>query len=250
MKLTRIGDYKIRLRTIDSTNNYAASLFALAKPVEGTVVLSEFQETGKGQYSTLWESEKGKNLLASFILYPRLDVSDFFYLNQCISLAVCDAVLQLLPGREVQIKWPNDVLVDNRKIAGILIENNIRGNQFAYSIAGIGININQKKFRKYHPPATSVAMETGKTLETDEALQALCQSLNTWYTRLRLDDLEPIRTQYLDSLFGYRKKRTFKNKDGKFEATITGVREDGKLELKNTSGEDMRARFKEIEFLF
>ncbi|MFI5220658.1 MAG: biotin--[acetyl-CoA-carboxylase] ligase, partial [Bacteroidia bacterium] len=134
MSLPTIGKYIIRLETVDSTNNYAAALISKSKPAEGTAIMADFQDYGRGQRETIWESENGKNLLVSFILYPQIDTADYFLLNECFSLAVRE-VIEDITGLDVKIKWPNDILVNNKKIAGILIENSIRGNTILYSIA-------------------------------------------------------------------------------------------------------------------
>ncbi len=252
MELTSMGDYKIRLSSIDSTNDYAVSMFTLARPVEGTVVIADFQEKGRGQLQAAWESEKGKNLLTSFILYPRIDLSDFFILNQCVSLAVRDAVRHVLPECTVSVKWPNDILVNDRKIAGILIENSIRGNQFVYSVAGIGINVNQERFAFYRPQATSLKLESGSDESLDDVLQVLCDALSGWYTRLKLDHKAEISREYLSAFFGLGVARTFVDADGRFEAVIEGVREDGKLILRMTDGSGVlrHAGFKDVRFVF
>ncbi len=252
MQLTHIGDYKIRLKSIDSTNNYASSLFSLGKPAEGTVVLSDFQEKGKGQVNATWESERGLNLLASFILYPVIDMSDYFLLNQAMSLAVREAIAGFMPGPEVTIKWPNDILAGERKIGGILIENSIRGNQFAYSIVGTGINVNQDDFSSYKPEATSLRLETGNETPVERMLEALCATMNTWYAKLKSGDAAAIRKAYHDALFGKGASRVFLDNQSlaRFEAVIAGVRDDGKLILRTADGRTRHAAFKEVAYRF
>ncbi len=249
MELSQFGDYKIKLHQVDSTNNYAVSLFSLGRPVEGTIVIADFQERGKGQFNSSWESEIGKNLLASFILYPAIDVSDFFYLNQCISLSVFETVASFIPSRKVKIKWPNDILVEEKKAAGILIENNIKGNQFSHSIAGIGININQQSFSEYTPRATSLVNEAGNAISVDEVLKKLCRSLDKWYGQLQNESFRIIRSHYLDAMFGLNEKRKFLYQSKIIEATIKNVQEDGKLVIEENGSRHL-INFKEIKFMF
>lgn len=152
--MIQIGKNLITLQSIKSTNTYAAELVQREKPEEGTVIMTEYQENGRGQRETSWESERGQNLLASFIFYPTINVADHFLFNQCIALGIHEMIKSEL-GNNVTIKWPNDILVNEKKIAGILTETAISANKFQYAIAGVGINVNQKHFKNYSPEATS-----------------------------------------------------------------------------------------------
>ena len=130
-------------KELTSTNDQAFMLLKTINPVEGTVIYADFQKAGRGQKDNKWESEKGKNLLLSIILYPTsIRPEDQFYLSMAVSLGICDFIDSFFPGSK--IKWPNDIYINDDKIAGILIENSVMGETIESTIAGIGININQK----------------------------------------------------------------------------------------------------------
>lgn len=243
------GKNIIRLNEIDSTNNYALQLLADGKPLEGTVVTTSYQHSGRGQRTAVWQSEKDMNLAASFIFYPPTPVADHFLFNQCISLAVHETIEKML-NQKTFIKWPNDILVNNKKIAGILIENSIRGNQFIYSVAGIGININQKQFSAFTPPATSFALENNETFVVDDVLFWLCRYLNKWYTALCSEDDELINNTYLQHLFRYNELARYEIAGEKIYGTITGTNEDGRLLMETHEKGMLVLNLKEVKFVF
>ena len=150
------GRNLIKVKTIASTNNYALELLANNEPIEGTAIMAEYQQSGKGQRGSGWLSDEGANLLVSLIFYPRfLSPNNQFYLNIIASLAVMETVNNFCRA-DVKVKWPNDVYANERKIAGILIENSIRGSQIFSSVIGIGLNINQTSFPQFDVEATSL----------------------------------------------------------------------------------------------
>src|SRR4249920_303843 len=123
-----IGDKIIYLKSVGSTNSYAQHLLSAEHPAEGTVIAGAIQLQGKGMQGNKWESEADKNLAFSIVLYPEfLNIDYFFALNQVAALSVCE-FLREATGEEFKVKWPNDVMFENKKIAGVLIENNLRGN--------------------------------------------------------------------------------------------------------------------------
>ena len=132
----------------NSTNHYLDQLCRneSARPAEYTTVIAQFQTAGKGQRGNSWESEDGKNLLFSYVLYPTfVEARHQFVLSQIASLAVKEELDQWTDG--VSIKWPNDVYRDDRKICGMLLENDLCGAYIGRHISGIGVNINQETFR-------------------------------------------------------------------------------------------------------
>src|SRR5262245_58697712 len=125
----KIGTSILELASTDSTNRYASELLEKEDLAEGTIVRADFQTGGKGYSGNQWQSEKGKNLLLSIILKPSfLSPNRQFFLNQIVSLAVRDTVVDLTRNNKVRVKWPNDVICGDAKIAGILIESAIQGN--------------------------------------------------------------------------------------------------------------------------
>lgn len=195
-----VGRNLIRLDSVDSTNNFAASLLKSAKTDEGTAILARYQESGKGQRGAGWQSKPGQNLLSSFIFYPNfLEARHQFDLSRVAALA-CHNALCKFGLSDVSIKWPNDLFVRNLKIGGILIENELKGSRIDVTIIGIGININQQELGGL--PATSLFVEKGILHQIDTVFQTLCMELEEQYQRLRAGQTEAIRQDYEALLFG------------------------------------------------
>lgn len=244
------GQRIIEVDETDSTNSYAARLLHDSFPEEGTVIFSRFQKAGRGQRGSNWESDHDKNLLLSYILYPTfLPLSQQFVLNQAIALGLMETLGQLTSIR-VSIKWPNDILAEGEKIAGILIENSIRSEKIIQSVAGAGININQRQFNEYNVPATSLSLLEGKSFETLHVLKLLNKSIDKWYTQVKLGNYDLVRETYLKNLFMYKKLSRYESGGIRFNGTITGVGTDGRLEISREDGTVSYFGNKEIKFLF
>jgi BirA family biotin operon repressor/biotin-[acetyl-CoA-carboxylase] ligase len=237
----------ITLKETDSTNNYAKQLI-VKKVEEGTVVLAHYQQQGRGQQGNFWESEAHKNLLFSLILYPGfIDAGKQFYVSKIVSLALC-AVLRKEVAN-VTVKWPNDIYVGTKKIAGILIENTIKGMSLETSIIGVGLNLNQTSFTSSAPNPVSLTQLTQKEYISGDVLNEFLIELNTLLQHLKGGRFEWIDKLYLESLFRFEEWNTFR-KDGRaFEARIIGVGEFGELQVEEKSGAISSFMFKEIEFV-
>lgn len=195
-----VGRHLIRLDTVDSTNNYAASLVEAANFQEGTAILASWQTSGRGQRGSSWQSDNGLNLLFSLILTPVfLDARFQFDLSRCIALACYDC-LSSFGIAALRIKWPNDLFAGPLKLGGILIENGIKGNRIDTSIVGIGININQQHFGELQ--ASSLLLETGQFQSVDAVFQKICQDIERRYLQLKSGQSELIRAEYERLLFG------------------------------------------------
>ncbi|MCF8459214.1 MAG: biotin--[acetyl-CoA-carboxylase] ligase [Flavobacteriales bacterium] len=231
-----IGSTIVHLERVDSSNNYARTLVRDKMPIEGTVIVADEQTEGRGQRSNSWLTEPKKNLTCSYILKPVfLAAKDQFILSAAVALAVSDTVSELLPTNEVQIKWPNDVLVDGKKIAGILIENTLRGMNLENSIVGIGLNVNQVAFPS-GLNATSIQLISGQETELNAVLQLLNSYLEKYYLQLREGRFEHILHQLNANLFGIGNERNL-TVNGEIETvSVIGVRHTGELELERTNG--------------
>lgn len=194
-----IGSRIIQLSSVDSTNNYAAKLIEELKADEGTAIMASFQESGKGQRGAKWQSSQGLNLLVSVILYPRLlKPTDQFKLSKVASLAIYD-LLAAQGIDNVAIKWPNDILVDKKKICGMLIENSLRGSHVEHSIIGMGLNVNQEELPDF---ACSLKSILGKASDIDVLASQLFQIMDGWYTELKDGNTHHLDRQYEQRLFG------------------------------------------------
>jgi BirA family transcriptional regulator, biotin operon repressor / biotin---[acetyl-CoA-carboxylase] ligase len=234
---------------VESTNNYATSLLASRKVEEGTVILTFRQTKGRGHGNNVWISEDFKNLTFSLILFPHfLAASRQFLLSQVVSLGLFDLLSSEF--KEVAIKWPNDLLIDGRKVAGILVENSVSGTNIVSSVIGIGMNVNQLSFPDYPSPATSLAIQTSKEYQLNELLRKAIDHIMRWYVVLRDDHIETIQEEYLSHLFRIGKKSLFRKGDLLFEAQITGMDHYGQLILRRSSGEEEVCGFKSVEMVF
>ena len=243
------GKTPITLAEVDSTNNYANHLILSEAAEEGTVVLAHYQKKGRGQVGNQWESEAGKNLLLSVILYPQfLMAEQQFFISKVVSLALYDCLKKEVG--EVAIKWPNDLYIGGKKIGGILIENAIKGRFLLHSVAGIGLNLNQERFLSNAPNPVSLKQLTGKTYDIENIAEIFTEQLFFWYDKLKRGNFEEISADYFAHLFRIGKWSLFRKNDLQFEARITGVGEYGQLLLEDRQGEITSYMFKEVEFVF
>lgn len=244
MKTQFIGRTLIELDRIDSTNNHALSLLREHPLPEGTVILASDQSQGRGMRGNTWKSEAGKNLTFSVLLEPLFLRPDRqFSLNMSISLAIHDFLSEMeLPN--TSIKWPNDLLVSGKKIAGILMESQIVQNRFSRCIVGIGLNVNQTNFPGL-PKATSMAGQLGRIQSLVEVRSRLFQQLEWRYLQLR-SGIDPTE-EYLQHVFRFGEMTHWINEAGEpLQAKIVGVSEYGELELEDANRHRTRYLHKEI----
>jgi BirA family transcriptional regulator, biotin operon repressor / biotin---[acetyl-CoA-carboxylase] ligase len=183
----------VRLGRVDSTQTVA---FALAADgaADRTVVVAQAQTAGRGRHGRLWLDEPGASLLTSIILRPRLEPARLPTLSLAAGVAVVEA-LERVTGLKPRLKWPNDVLVDGRKLAGILLESRISPSPLV--VLGIGVNLAQRVFpADLAERATSVRLATGRRVDADALLTALLESLDAWRTRLETEGWAPIRERW------------------------------------------------------
>lgn len=226
------GTNLIELDIAKSTNNYALNLLREKQPFEGTIVRTFRQTLGRGQRQKHWESADFSNLTFSIIYYPVfLSVGRQFQLSKAIALGVADFVKSITQTERVKIKWPNDIYIGDKKIAGILIENAVSGNKISSAVIGIGLNVNQTTFSQEIPNPVSLKMITGSDLDLESCFQRLCISLEARYMKLKAGKENVINEQYHNSLFGLNEEREFLIDNKKTIAEIVGVDELGKLKL-------------------
>ena len=214
------------------------STMALARRVarqgaaEGTVVVTDEQTAGKGRLKRLWLSPRG-SIALSIILYP--DMSYLPYLMMLASLAVARSI-EAITGLNAQLKWPNDVLLNDKKVCGILIESDVRGNTVAYAIIGIGINTNFRlaDFSEIPATATSLADELKKEVSRVAVIQHLLIETERLY--LSLPDGDPIYREWQDKLVTLGKKVQVKSGETFLKGIAESVTRDGSLLLRHSDG--------------
>ncbi|MEN9447213.1 MAG: hypothetical protein RJA25_503 [Bacteroidota bacterium] len=244
------GRFLIHLPSVDSTNNFAKEHISNSSPIDGTVILADEQFAGRGQIGNTWQVEPNKNLTFSIIYNTSfLKASEQFYLNIAISLGIRVALNTVLDNNfEIAIKWPNDILVDRKKISGVLIENTISGNFLKNSIIGIGINVNQTIFSNA-PNACSLAQLTGREVDRNTVFEKILMSIEKYFLRLRERKFEQLKAMYLENLFQYNISAKYQQQHLPFEGKIIDIEASGVLVIK--SGNEIRKfNFKEVEFLW
>lgn len=229
----------------DSTNTKLRALLSEQPLPEGFIVRTDFQTSGKGQKGNSWESERGKNLLFSILLYPtHLPIEKQFIISQLISIAIKKTLDQYSVG--FSVKWPNDIYYFDKKIGGILIENIIQGNKIKSMIAGIGLNINQIKFESDAPNPVSLIQITGKRTVLIPILNQIYENIMELYLQ---SNEEKIAEIYAESLYRKDGFHRYNASGEEFEAKIIRVHPDGKLELETTGAEKREYYFKEVTFV-
>lgn len=236
-----------KLMETDSTNTYVSKL-PIDTP-EGTIAYALNQIQGRGLGANYWESEPNKNLTFSILLRPVfLKAYEQFYLLKAIAIAVSDFVAMFTD--KVSIKWPNDIYVADKKIAGILIENAIERDFLKQSIIGIGININQEKFSDKVPNPVSLLQLNKKEYNIEECLTLITDCIETQYILLRDRNFEAIDKSYLSIVYRLNQPSVFSADGTKFKGTIVAVEPTGELVIKASSGEIRHFLFKEVEYIF
>ncbi len=247
MKKSIFGEPLLKLDSVDSTNNYAAALLAKGTAIDGTVILSAYQYSGKGQGSNTWISSAGENLLFSIILKPPLlPAEKQFFLSMSISWGIAGFVESLVS--QVQIKWPNDILIHNKKVAGILIENTVSGMNLSSSVVGIGLNVNQEVFPGGVINATSLKLESEREFDLNHTLQGLTGWLNNCLNSLYEEQFGVIKVNYLNRLWMLNKWSVYSDASGKFEGRISDVTDSGELMVLLRNGKIKTYGFQEIAF--
>lgn len=239
----------IRLPETKSTNSYTIELLSKDRPAEGCVIITDYQTAGKGTDTNTWESEKGKNLTFSLILYPAVAAEQQFILNKAVALGICDFLRAEIPGHKVSIKWPNDLYIDDNKVCGILIQNSVTGNKLEYMVVGIGLNVNQMHFTSNAPNPVSMKMVTGQGYNLDEILQKLWQSIFERYGNISPRTTRKIESEYQTALYRLEEWHDYLVNEIKVFSKITSTNAYGQLLLENQSGETIVCDLKEVKFI-
>ena len=238
----------IELDTVASTNIHAQSIIAEMHP-QCFVVTAKEQTKGKGQQGNVWHSEKAKNLLFSIAIYPHpIKADEQFILNKITALAVKTFIDKHL-NTESKIKWPNDIYIANKKVAGILIEHSVTGNQLKHTVIGIGINVNQKHFPENVPNPVSMYNISGIEYDLKVLLNSFVNIFFDLYNTLGTAHASSTDKAYLNALYNYNIKSNYLYKNKEIAATIKDVDTYGRLILLLEDGQEIKCGNKEIVFL-
>jgi BirA family transcriptional regulator, biotin operon repressor / biotin---[acetyl-CoA-carboxylase] ligase len=230
--LTKINSMKfIKLNAIDSTNDFLKDMSRNEVLENFMTVTAESQTKGKGQMGSKWESEQGKNIIMSTLVKEvLLDVNDIFHLNIAVSLAVCQ-VLESINIPNLSIKWPNDILSDQKKLAGILIENSFKSENRIESIVGIGLNVNQFDFSKL-PKATSLSVVMNQEYDLEELIKKIVFQIRKNCALVVSHQSQLLWNEYHNRLFKNGIPSAFEDTDkNQFMGIIQKVTDEGKLQI-------------------
>ena len=247
-------EYKIkrhRLQTVHSTNSFLRELNGGDASFDMELATTEFQTAGRGQKGNSWESEKSKNLLFSILLHPvYVQPSKQFCISEAIALAVVKSLKEIvadeLVAKDFSVKWPNDIYWKNKKIAGILIENELFGSTIRDCIVGVGININQQNFISDAPNPVSLYNILGVNTNVEELLDTIIKQFVANVSMIENGQTALLHNEYMDSLFRRKGIYPYRDADSDFMATIKDVREDGRLILTDSDDKERIYEFKEV----
>jgi BirA family transcriptional regulator, biotin operon repressor / biotin---[acetyl-CoA-carboxylase] ligase len=236
----------IILDSVDSTNNYAMALIQRGDKNRENPVFSMQQTGGKGRRGKYWESENGSNIILSIPLQMQwLPLTQQFRLSVAISLGAFDLISKYI-SKNVFIKWPNDLFIDDNKAGGILIENIIKGSSWKWAIAGIGLNINQENFENYDLKATSFKKITGENYDVLQLAKELYELIEIRIEELKNGRFETMLNEYNDHLFAKNRSVKLQKQNIIFETKIMGVSSSGQLLTQDAI--ERRFDFDEVSF--
>jgi len=240
----------IKLDAIDSTNDFLKKLSQSESIESLTVVTAKSQTNGRGQMGAKWNAEPYKNLITSILIKDLLwDVNTIFGLNVAVALAVITA-LEHLEIPDLAIKWPNDIVAENKKIGGILIENIIKSNGTIESVVGIGLNVNQTNFENL-PRATSLKCISNKDFDVDDVLLKIYDEIKLNLIPIKNQDLSHLWERYNDKIFKKGIPMPFEDLDKKrFMGIIQKVKLNGQLEILLEDESLKCFQIKEIQMLY
>ncbi len=234
---TRVFGNKIySFDSIDSTNNCAKAI-AGCGATEGTVVIAEQQTAGKGRLGRLWQSNPNENLMLSVVLRPRVSPNALNLLPLYVAVAVSEAV-EKVTGLKVECKWPNDILYNGKKLAGILIEGSVKQNLVEYVVIGIGINVNQAKFEgELSTKASSLRMESQKEVDRPTLFRELLKSLEGQYKATSTSGFQSVVPQWIARSTMMNRTISVSQQGTIISGVVKGLSADGGLVLQTNGSE-------------
>lgn len=236
LKTRLFGNKIFSFETIDSTNNCAKAV-AGCGAAEGTVVVSDNQTDGKGRHGRTWLANPNENLMFSLVLRPKLPAEGLNLLPLYVAVAVADS-LEKSTGLKVECKWPNDLLINGRKVAGILIEGSVKQNVVEYVVVGIGINVNQTIFPTgLDSKATSLKLQASRTINREELFKTVLQSLEKTYLQASPSGFRSILPEWISHTTMINKQISVSLQGSVISGVVKGVSPEGGLILQTEGTE-------------
>ncbi|MBS1774872.1 MAG: biotin--[acetyl-CoA-carboxylase] ligase [Bacteroidetes bacterium] len=223
----------IELDVIDSTNNYAMQLIDADTAQPGTTIVARNQTQGRGQRGKNWMGNDGESLMFSLIVKPNWRIDQQFIFNCAVAVAIADVLCRLYEGWDVRIKWPNDIIINDKKAGGVLVENVLRGNDWVHSVVGLGLNVLQAKMSADLPFSTSLRLASQKEFSLQELLKEIRKAI------LKVCCLPlsaAIMEQYNSYLFRHNSMQLFTDDKETWVAKVIGATTNGTLTVELADG--------------
>ena len=235
----------IYLPETESTNQSLRELSDTGALPNKSILWADYQTKGRGQVGNTWESESGMNLLCSILFYPdHLPANRSFDILETVSLSVKYTLDKYVS--DISVKWPNDIYWKQKKISGILIENDLWGNMISRSIIGIGINLNQSEFKSETPNPVSLRLITGHMYDLREILGQLQSEFELLEQELKGKGTNSLHQRYCTALYRREGFYPYQDAEGRFEARIHAIEPSGQLILERKDGSLSNYSFKEV----
>ena len=226
----------VHFTQLDSTNAYCKSWTSKSKPICSTAILADYQRHGRGRGTNAWIAEKGKNITVSFT-HPKLSVHGSSALKIHFKFALCLQQMLKKYDLECSIKWPNDLMCEGKKIAGILSENQYDKTGNSLLVLGLGINVNQTTFGALEQHATSCAQVLGHSLPLHEVLDDLWDAFDSSIAEMEKHSLADICQEISGNLYGKGEVGLVDQGETKIRGIIIGLHDDGRLILQKKDQE-------------
>ncbi|QQS52139.1 MAG: biotin--[acetyl-CoA-carboxylase] ligase [Bacteroidota bacterium] len=237
----------IELETCSSTSTMVKQYLQAGTLADKTAIMAAFQDSGRGQGDHSWHSKPHENLLVSFFRETNFAASESFFLTMITSLAVRNLLNNL--GIDCQIKWPNDIYFQYKKIAGILIENSLLRDRIIHTIAGIGLNVNQTEFPEEIPNPVSMKNIHENTFPVKELCLSLTQHIDTLWEDFEKGKKDIIYHEYVSLIYRLKEWHPYGLKNRILNGRILGVEPNGRLLFETSEGQLLHLEFGEISYL-
>ena len=236
-----LGKNRIRLSEVSSTNDFLQDLLSKTSPIEGTVISADSQLQGRGQLGAKW-----------FSLEPVfLAASELFYLSKMSSIAIVIALQRLYPKEKFLIKWPNDIYHENKKIAGILIENALQNDHVKHAILGIGLNVNTENISTHIPAATSLYDIFHSVQDREYVLDQILTCIEELYSSLKTKDFTTLDNLYFKHLLYFNQICWFELQDGqRKQGKVVDIEKSGLLVVEWPCLERESFDVKQLKWIF
>jgi len=233
------GKERHHFAVIDSTNKKAKEL-AQAGCVHGTLVTAESQQAGIGRRGRSWSSEEGTGIYMSLVLRPDIKTENASSLTLVAAISVAKAIAKLLNTEAVvsQIKWPNDIVLNKKKVCGILTELSLNGTKIDYIVIGIGINVSNHSFpEEIEATASSILLETKVELDKEELVEEVWKQFEHYYEMfLQTQDVSGLKEEYVSLLANQDNKVKVLDPNGEYEGIARGITDTGELLVETRQG--------------